>query len=142
LITASGTLLTGAASLLFAVINPAATYWAFGFPSAAISVIGGNFVYAAGTLFVAKFAEPHEQSVGGAVFQTMTQLGTSVGLTVSTIVFHRVQDNQQNELEPYRATFWTLFGFGVLGCLFSIVFLRNVGIVGQRSSFKAQTEKP
>jgi MFS family permease len=133
--------LTGAASLLFAVINPAATYWAFGFPSAAISVIGADFVFAAGTLFVAKFAEPHEQSVGGAVFQTMTQLGTSLGLTVSTVVFHRVQENQQNELEPYRAAFWTNFGFGLLGCLFSVAFLRNVGVVGQKKKPRAKVDE-
>lgn len=66
--------LTGVANLLFAVINPEATYWAFGFPAAILSVFGADFVFASGTLFVAKVCLPHEQSVGGALFQTMTQV--------------------------------------------------------------------
>ncbi|TFY56781.1 hypothetical protein EVJ58_g7431, partial [Rhodofomes roseus] len=49
-----GMTLTGVANLLFAVINPAATYWAFGFPAAILSVFGADFVFASGTLFVAK----------------------------------------------------------------------------------------
>ena len=69
-----GMALTGVSNLLFAVINPNAVYWAFGFPAAILSVFGADFVFAAGTLFVAKVCLPHEQSVGGALFQTMTQV--------------------------------------------------------------------
>lgn len=69
-----GTLLTGVANLLFAVIDPDASYWAFGFPAAIVSVFGADFVFASGTLFVAKVCLPHEQSVGGALFQTVTQV--------------------------------------------------------------------
>ena len=69
-----GTTLTGTASLLFALINPSSSYWAFGFPAAVVGVFGADFVFASGTLFVAKVALPHEQSVGGALFQTMTQV--------------------------------------------------------------------
>ncbi|KAG5720143.1 hypothetical protein E4T56_gene555, partial [Termitomyces sp. T112] len=85
-----GTLGTSLACLLFAIINPNATYWAYGFPSAVITVFGADFVFASGTLFIAKVAEPHEQSLAGALFQTMTQLGTSLGVTVTTVIFNRV----------------------------------------------------
>ena len=60
--------------MLFAVINTHAPYWAFGFPAAILSVVGADFVFAAGTLFVAKISLPHEQSLAGALFQTMTQV--------------------------------------------------------------------
>ena len=50
------------------------TYWAFGFPAATIVVVGADFVYAAGTLFIAKISLPHEQSLAGGLFQTMTQV--------------------------------------------------------------------
>ena len=83
-----GTLFTGVANLLFAVIDPAAPYWAFGFPAAIVSVFGADFVFATGTLFVAKVCLPHEQSVGGALFQTLTQVGTAFGVAISTIVFN------------------------------------------------------
>jgi len=61
-----GTIFTGSAGLLFALINPSSTYWAFGFPAAVISVFGADFVFAAGTIFVAKVALPHEQSLAGS----------------------------------------------------------------------------
>ena len=56
------------------MINVSSPYWAFGFPSAILSVFGADFVFAAGTLFVAKISLPHEQSLAGALFQTMTQV--------------------------------------------------------------------
>ena len=69
-----GTLFTSFANVFFALIDPNAPYWAFGFPAAIFSVFGADFVFAAGTLFIAKVARPHEQSVAGALFQTMTQV--------------------------------------------------------------------
>jgi hypothetical protein len=56
------------------LINTSSVYWAFGFPAAICSVIGADFVFAAGTIFVAKIALPHEQSLAGGLFQTMTQV--------------------------------------------------------------------
>lgn len=70
-----GTLITGCACVLFALINPSATYWAFGFPSTVMVVFGADFVFSAGTIFVAKIVFPHEQSLAGGLFQTMTQVG-------------------------------------------------------------------
>jgi len=69
-----GTSLTACANLFFAVVKPSQTYWAYGLPSAILSVFGADFVFSAGTLFIAKVALPHEQSVAGALFQTMTQV--------------------------------------------------------------------
>ncbi|KAI0701230.1 efflux transporter [Cytidiella melzeri] len=83
-----GTLLTSTANLLFAVIRPSSPYWAFGFPATVVSVFGADFVFAAGTLFVAKISLPQEQSVAGALFQTMSQLGASFGLAITTIIFN------------------------------------------------------
>ncbi|KAF5360303.1 hypothetical protein D9758_009104 [Tetrapyrgos nigripes] len=134
LLVAFGTCLTGCAGLLFAVINPDAPYWAFGFPAAILSVTGADFVFATGTIFVAKVCLPHEQSVGGAVFQTMTQLGTSLGVTVSTIVFNRVlvqHAPRPAQLDAYKAAQWTNFAFGMFATLLTVIFLRRVGIIGR-----------
>lgn len=70
----AGTTLTGCAGLLFAVIIPSSPYWAFGFPAASLSVFGADFVFACGTLFVAKVSTMDEQSVAGGLFQTLTQV--------------------------------------------------------------------
>ena len=69
--------MTAVANLLFAVINVKAVYWAFGFPAAIVVVFGADFVMAAGSLFVAKFSPDEDQSVSGAVLQTMMQVRTS-----------------------------------------------------------------
>ncbi|KAG1737060.1 uncharacterized protein EDB91DRAFT_487521 [Suillus paluster] len=73
-----GTLLKASAGILFALIDASATYWAFGFPSALLVVFGTDFAYSSGTLFTVKIALPHEQSVAGALFQTMTQVRVSI----------------------------------------------------------------
>ncbi|KLO14349.1 MFS general substrate transporter [Schizopora paradoxa] len=128
-----GTLCTSLSGLLFALINPDAPYWAFGFPAAILSVFGADFVFAAGSLFVAKVALPHEQSLAGGLFQTLTQLGTALGLAVTTIVHNSVL-RQRTQLDAYKAAQWTAFGFGVLGAVLAAVFLRGVGPVGHRPS--------
>jgi len=73
-LTVLGTSLTASANIFFAVVRPSQSYWAYGLPSAILSVFGADFVFSAGTLFIAKVALPHEQSVAGALFQTMTQV--------------------------------------------------------------------
>lgn len=83
-------------------------------------VFGADFVYSVGTIFVAKIVLPHEQSLAGGLFQTMTQvragniclfmstkmltrthalqIGTAFGLTVSTIVFNSAVDTEAAKL--------------------------------------------
>jgi hypothetical protein len=46
-----GTFLTGCANIYFAVIGPRASYWATGFPSACLIVLGEDFTFASGTMF-------------------------------------------------------------------------------------------
>ncbi|TRM55696.1 major facilitator superfamily domain-containing protein [Schizophyllum amplum] len=143
-----GTLITSIAALLFAVIDPDATYWAFGFPAAITSVFGADFVFAGGTIFIAKISRPHEQSVSGGLYNTMIQLGTSIGIAVSTVVYDNVQEmsmdrgrsSREAELDAYHAAQWTAFGFGILASLLAVAFLRGVGIVGNKE-VKTEEEK-
>ncbi|KAF8992537.1 major facilitator superfamily domain-containing protein [Cyathus striatus] len=138
-----GTIGTSAACLLFAVIKENTTYWAFGFPSITISVIGADFVFAAGTLFIAKVALPHEQSVAGALFQTMTQLGTAVGITVSTVVFNRVtiKNGGVMVLASYQAAQWTCFAFGCIAIILALLSFRGVGVVGHHQEKNPDPER-
>lgn len=75
IVIAIGAGATASACLLFAIIKPDSTYWAYAFNASYLSVMGADFVFSAGTLFIAKFSLPHEQSVSGALFNTMTQVG-------------------------------------------------------------------
>ncbi|KAF8215201.1 major facilitator superfamily domain-containing protein [Mycena galopus ATCC 62051] len=133
-----GTFCTGLAPLLFALINPASPYWAFGFPATIVAVFGADFVFASGTLFVAKVSLPHEQSLAGGLFQTLTQLGTAFGLAISTISFDAVAHGTGNDapLEAYRAAHWTAFGMAMFCTLLAATFLRGVGPVGSTDTPK------
>ncbi|KAJ7185184.1 major facilitator superfamily-domain-containing protein [Mycena filopes] len=151
IILASGTLTTAIAPLLFALIRPSAPYWAFGFPAAVCSVVGVDFLFAAGMLLVADSVGPHEQSVAGGVFQTMTQLGTSFGVTASTILFNHLQGpggggggfqpgqppQQRDGLASYQGAMWMGVGFGGLATLMVLVGLRGVGTIGKPSAAAA-----
>ena len=129
--SAVGTLLTGCANIYFALIDPSASYWASGFPSACLVVLGADFTFASGTMFISKISPPSEQSVAGALFQAMTQIGSAIGLSVSTIVFNGVLRAQSSsrgvsldqgsddappaaQLRAYQAAMWTGFAFGIL----------------------------
>ncbi|KAI0761550.1 efflux transporter [Trametes elegans] len=153
---AIGTLFTGLANLLFAVIDPAATFWTFGFPAAVLSVFGADFVFATGTLFVARVCLPHEQSVGGALFQTLTQVGTAFGIALATIVFDTTLDEQGRkegvvvdkaganaprtaQLVAYKDAMWTGCAFGLCGSILAAVFLRKAGIVGHRAERRGKS---
>ncbi|KAI9433579.1 MFS general substrate transporter [Lactarius indigo] len=139
-IVATGTLMTACADLLFAVIDPSAPFWAFAFPSACLVALGADFTFAAGTIFIAKVSLPHEQSVAGALIQAMTQIGSAIGVSVSTIVFNGVLGAQSNrpgvvpdaQLKAYKAAMWTGFAFGLLCTILCVIFLRGVGIVGEK----------
>ncbi|KAI0668012.1 efflux transporter [Trametes maxima] len=153
----TGLLFTGIANLLFGVIDPAAPFWTFGFPAAVVSVFGADFVFATGTLFVAKVCLPHEQSVGGALFSTLTQLGTAFGTAVSTIVFDASLEREARvmgaeveaarggmnapkaaQLFAYKDAMWAGAAFGFFGAILAVVFLRGVGVVGHRKAKKVK----
>jgi hypothetical protein len=158
-IVATGTLMTGCADLLFAVIEPSAPFWVFCFPSACLVALGADFTFAAGTLFVAKVSHPHEQSVAGALFGAMSQIGSAIGVSVSTVVFNGVLRAQSRrldvvldaqgdnaplpaQLKAYKAAMWTGFSFGLLCTILGVVFLRGVGIVGVRPAPAHPNLKP
>ncbi|KAI1786595.1 efflux transporter [Ganoderma leucocontextum] len=162
-LVAIGTLFTAVSNLLFALIDPSAPYWAFGFPATIVTVVGGDFVFATGTLFIARACLPHEQSVGGALFQTLTQLGTAFGLAISTVVFDATLSARSSalgaalpdgaegsnapraaQLTAYKDAMWSGFAFGMVGVLLAVLFLRGVGVVGHRkgdADADAESEK-
>lgn len=140
-----GSFATSMAILLFTLSKRSTIYWAFEFPAIWLSVLGADFVFSAGSLFIAKFALPHEQSMAGALFNTMIQLGTTCGITVTTIVFKRVtlaRPSGADMIVSYHSATWTSFAFCMLALILSVLSLRSVGVVGHRGPRTASAEKP
>jgi len=81
------------------------------------------------------------------MMKIIRQLGTAVGVTISTAVFHIVGlkiGPGEDTLPMYRAAQWTCFTFGVIETILVIVFFRGVGVVGDRApkpTSVSETEK-
>ncbi|KDQ19374.1 hypothetical protein BOTBODRAFT_437663 [Botryobasidium botryosum FD-172 SS1] len=143
-----GALCTGAGCLLFAVIKPSASYWAFGFPSATLAVVGADFIFSSCSLFTAKIALPEEQSLAAGVFNTLVQFGGAAGLAVTTVLYDQIAKKETVKilghptaltdsaaprdalLKGYRAAQWLNFAFLMAALGLTIIFLRGIGYVG------------
>ena len=135
---AFGPATTGMASLLFVVIKPTASYWAFGFPAAVLAAMGAVFTYTVGSMYISKISSSHEQSVSAGVFNSMItvsraaaellslglmsppiKLGGAIGMTVSTAIFNYSLSRHGEPLKAHKAAQWAGFALGLLGAWFS-----------------------
>ncbi|KAF9509240.1 hypothetical protein BS47DRAFT_1349492 [Hydnum rufescens UP504] len=141
ILVALGCIMTGLAPLLFALIKVNAPYW--------LSV-GADFIFASGSIYVAKVSLPHEQSLAAGLFNTLMQVGASLGLALSSIVLDktiRKETRRLNASQPavspqltakagllagYRAVQWLNFGFVMFGLVLALVFLRDIGVIARK----------
>lgn len=80
----------------------------------------------------------HTQALAGAVFNTVAQFGTSLGLTLIAVVAASVtknegdrgMDREEELLAGYRAGFWTAFASMGIACIIGAFGLRRMGKVG------------
>ena len=114
-------------TVLFALMSSTSSYWAFIFPGLIISVVGADLHYNVANMYVLSSMDKELQSTAGGVFNTVLQLGTGIGLGITTAVWNSVTGEKGEvrsgvadavELEMmergYRAVFWTLCGFAGL----------------------------
>lgn len=97
-----------------------------------------NVLFTVGLLIISAIFPPHTQALGGAVFNTCAQLGTSIGLTITSVISdsRTAASNYQNKASPqalmtgYRAVFWALFAWMVVVLCAGVGGLRRVGKIG------------
>jgi MFS family permease len=97
-----------------------------------------NILFTVGLLIISAVFPTRTQALGGAVFNTCAQLGTSVGLTITSVISEsitaasdEVDKSSPNALmEGYRAVFWALLAFMILVFLTGALGLRRVGKIG------------
>ena len=78
------------------------------------------------------------QALGGAVFQTLAQFGTSLGLAIMASISTSVTDHSEYKVKTspealmkgYRVSFWVSFGWMLLACVIGGLGLRRIGKVG------------
>jgi len=109
------------------------------FPPHPFSAPLTNSLMATGSIFVAALALPEEQSVAGAVFQTLVQLGGSFGLAFTTLINVAISQKSLNagkptevaRLDGLHAAFWLGAGCSFGALILAIVMLRGMGAIGK-----------
>lgn len=74
------------------------------------------------------------------MFNTCAQLGTSIGLTITSVVAdsRTAVSSESDKTSPkalmagYRAVFWTMFAWMVCVCLVGAAGLRKMGKIGTK----------
>lgn len=99
------------------------------------------------SLVICRAFPSDSQALAGGVFNTISQLGNSVGLAVTAAIAASVSAHDHNAstniatttaafettsrlLQGYRAAYWTIFGGMMVVCVASFLGLRKLGKVG------------
>ncbi|KAG9555155.1 MFS general substrate transporter, partial [Aureobasidium melanogenum] len=130
--------LSALSPLFMAIINPGWPYWYMAFFAQLLQGISMNVLFTVGLLIISAIFPPHTQALGGAVFNTCAQLGTSIGLTITSVISdsraaasgYGDKTSPQALMTGYRAVFWALFAWMIVVLCAGVGGLRRVGKIG------------
>ena len=138
------------APLFMAVNNPSWSYWYLQFLAQALSPFSVDVLFTVGLIIVSENFPDEMQALAGAVFNTVSQFGMSLGIGFCQVVALGVMGKEQSSghgggddhgdafdnvskddtLRGYRASFWTMFATMMVCGFIAIVGLRKAGKVG------------
>ncbi|KAL4887269.1 major facilitator superfamily domain-containing protein [Aspergillus karnatakaensis] len=120
--------------LLMAVGDPDWIYWRGPFVAILLSPIHADVLFTVSNLIISRAYPGQNQALAGAVFNSVSQVGNSVGLAVSAAIAASVTDHspEQDVLKGYRAAYWLMFASMVLVTVVSYFGLRKGGYVGKK----------
>lgn len=133
-----GVLVSAISPILTAIMKPSDPYWEYVFPAITLSAVGCDVLFTASNLVVTNAFPDKTQALAGGVFNTVAQIGKSVGLAISAIIANTITTSLEDSgkpraqvlLEGYRGAWWFCFGSSVAVLLISIAGLRNIGKLG------------
>jgi MFS family permease len=134
--------------LAMALLNPAWNYWYLAFWAQVASPFSADVLFTVGLIIVSDTFPEKTQALAGAVFNTVAQIGMSLGIGLCQVVALGVQGRGGSGegfrhhgaspeevdtiavLKGYRASFWTAFAYMAVCVVIAIVGLRKAGNVG------------
>jgi MFS family permease len=130
--------ITALAPLLMALADPAASYWTYAFFATACTPICADVLFTVANLVITSIFPPKTHGLAGGVFNTISNIGGSVGLAVTAVVASSVSMREQGKgesgpqmlMDGYRVTFWLCFGAEILVLGIVGFGLRKIGKVG------------
>lgn len=126
--------------VLMANADPSWSYWVCCFPAMLVNAVGTNAMYTISNLVITSLFPSQTQGVAGGVYNTIAQIGRSVGLTTSALIASTttarlaVADSTPEALlTGYKAAWW--YCLGLYGVTVVVIWwgLRNVGKVGAKT---------
>lgn len=132
--------ITSISPLLMALADPKWPYWYAAFPATLLSPIGADVLFTVSNLLKTSVFPIRTHGLAGGVFNTISQIGNSVGLAVTAIIASSVtkgkvgnQETPEALMDGYRATFWACFAASVAMLGVSGWGLRRIGKVGLKT---------
>lgn len=134
----AASLFSAIAPLLMALVNPAWPFWYSACWAMFLGPFSGDVMFTVAALVITNVFPQRTQALGGAVFQTLGQFGTSLGLAIMASISTAVTDSSDYKVKTspealmvgYRVTFWVCFGWMVLAIVVGGLGLNKVGKVG------------
>lgn len=134
--------LSALAPVLMAFAKPHSPYWEYLFPAMALNPIGSDVLFTVSNLIITSAFSDHTQALAGGVFNTIAQIGKSVGLALSAVIassvtlradrHHGGEPDPQELLQGYRAVWWFCMAITIATLMVNVWGLRNVGKIGHK----------
>lgn len=135
-----GLVITCIAPIVMAFATPTSSYWISGFWANLLNPIGADALFTVANLLITSMFPTKTQGLAGGVFNTVSQIGKSVGLAIVAVIANNVTSHthfaQKSAADAlmvgYQAAFW--FCFALCAATFVIAFwgLKGIGQVGHK----------
>ncbi|WEW60141.1 hypothetical protein PRK78_005626 [Emydomyces testavorans] len=136
-------IISGIAPLLMALTKPNWSYWTVPFIAVGLIPVSADTLFTVSNLVITSTFPAKMHGLAGGVFNTISQIGMSVGLAVAAVVANAVtgsladggestRDEKvvQAVLKGYRAAYWMSFAAGAVIVGLSWWGLRSIGKIG------------
>ena len=126
------------APLLMALVKLELSYWTCAFFATCLTPICADTLFTISNLLITSIFPPQTHGLAGGVFNTISNIGNSVGLAITAIVASAMTASKQNSnetatqmlMDGYRAIFWLCFACNMAVLGFVGVGLRKIRKVG------------
>ncbi|BEJ10858.1 hypothetical protein CspHIS471_0102800 [Cutaneotrichosporon sp. HIS471] len=124
-----GGFLSGVACLIFAAVPADAPYWSGQFVAMLCLPFGADLTVGIGSILMSNLCEDDEQSVGGALFQTATQIASALGICISSLVVSNIAEQKNSFLAGLQNAFGMCTAFAwIVVVIATCTNLRKMGL--------------
>lgn len=135
-----GNVVSAISPLIVALSNPRASYWEFSFPAMALNAVGADTLFTVSNLVITSVFPEKTQGLAGGVFNTVSQIGKTVGLATAAVIAASVTADSKYEDKQspdalfvgYQAAYWYSFALCLLTVVINFWGLKNIGKVGAK----------